>query len=65
MPYYQEFYKIYRYSSGNTVFKVSGEKVGACELGSGNYVNALAVDGEKKGVVFAGGKDGILVKIQF
>ena len=34
-------------------------------MGSGNYVNALAVDGEKKGVVFAGGKDGILVKIQF
>ena len=44
--------------------------MGVCELGDGNYVNALAViDGrgseEKKKAVFAGGKDGFLVKIQF
>ena len=44
--------------------QVSGEKVGECELGAGNYVNALAME-ERSKVVFAGGKDGILVKIQF
>ena len=45
--------------------QVSGERIGVCELGGGNYVNALAVERGASRAVFAGGKDGILVKIQF
>ena len=48
-----------------TSIQISGEKVGACELGSGNYVNALALAGGEERTVFAGGKDGMLVKLKF
>ena len=40
--------------------------MGECELGSGNYVNALALaSGGEERTVFAGGKDGMLVKLKF